>query len=75
MSEIIINSITNDGTKSGYDYKLIDIVNEYLTNTNFCNSWWIQRKKKILIYVGMIKLFLHVLLEVVLFFRENMTRF
>ena len=73
MSEIIINSITNDGTKSGYDYKLIDIVNEYLTNTNFIIAG--GSRKKILIYVGMIKLFLHVLLEVVLFFRENMTRF
>ena len=74
VSEIIINSITNDGTKSGYDYKLIDIVNEYLTNTNFIIAGG-SRGKKILIYVGMIKLFLHVLLEVVLFFRENMTRF
>ena len=45
MREIIINSITNDGTKSGYDYKLIDIVNEYLTNTNFIIAGGSEEKR------------------------------
>lgn len=38
LSEIIINSIDNDGTKQGYDYELIKLVEKKLVNTNFMIS-------------------------------------
>jgi cyclase len=38
VSEIIINSIDYDGTKRGYDYDLIKLVDKYLLNTNFMIS-------------------------------------
>ena len=38
VSEVIINSIDNDGTKKGYDYELIKLVENKLVNTNFMIS-------------------------------------
>ena len=38
LSEIIINSIDNDGTRKGYDYELLSFVEKRLVNTNFMIS-------------------------------------